>query len=396
MPRKGPDVGIRLRRTKATGNGYYEASKAAGGKRVTKTFPFRPGHELELEDPVARRAAMLWRLDRERDANAGRLGLPPRAHPITVGEAMDEFLVYLEGRRGEWTVYYYRTNFNAWRDLRERPLASVTSEELADKLAEEVAAKKSRRTVQIHRQVLSALFNWARAKQRRYIPANPLHEVNMREILPAKRKRKPPRALRLHELQLFLRAARSRYRLLFRCLAFLGLRRAELYRLRWDWIDWVSGELHIPDVTDEGGKTGADVVSIPQVLLDELEAEHQVRLAAATKAKPLVPFLFSKTGKWRASHREQLERTCTRAKISAVGVGYHCLRHSMATLIYREGGNDAALAAKFLRHSTEGKESTWLYVHSDRELDLLPVIERVVTQVDGDLVAIPMRAGARR
>jgi integrase len=402
MPKKGTHVGIRIR-VDARGNIRYEASFFRDPHRYYESFPSRFGAKPDNE---ALKAAVAWRAMMLTKATQGKLEIPQRVQPkaITFGEACDRFLEFgvtvrqwSRGKEGGSYRFYRGTFDQAWFAFRDRPLKSIRQEEIVEILQSRLAGRfapweghekrreamtdkgkravmekgRSRRSVQAYHQVISTLMDWVVAPPQRWLAKSPCEDIDMRSILPRKKHKKPARALRMHELRSILRHAPPEHDLMFQVLAYLGPRMDELYRMEWGWIRWGAAEI------DFDGKMGHDTVPIPQGLLRELLEEFRRRSAAGDPCR----FLFSPEGK-PLDHRKSLRAACAAAGIAHQGVGYHCFRHTLGTLLYAVSGNNALVPAAMLRHSKESKDTTFLYLHADRNLDVRPYLEELVRQVE--------------
>lgn len=381
MSRKGPEVGIRVRRTKATGHGYYVASKQVGGKRVEKTFAFRPGRELDETDPVARSAAIAWRAARDLDAAAGKLGIPMDATPITIRELVSKFLT---SRAPHWkpgTRDYYRNTLQGnleddsggsplMRRWGDRIAGGMRGPEIQEWLDGELAAGKLPRTINTYRQSLSTLFLWAERME--LVSRNPMAKVQgARE----NKNKPPPRALRLHELQAFLRHA-GEHRLFWLFLALTGLRRSEAFRLRWDWLDLEGGILKVKE-----GKTGYHELPLAQVLVDEFS-----RLTRAAHG-----FVFSDDGEVR-QFRVSMKNSFETAKIDDEGVAYHTFRHTYITMIEQLPGVRYSTVKRLARHAST--EMTLRYLHHQED-DMRRAMKLLEEQVTTAVVAKRSVNGSR-
>jgi integrase len=161
--------------------------------------------------------------------------------------------------------------------------------------------------------------------------------------------RKRHRVLSQLEAEKLLSAARDTYLYLFILIGFcIGLRRGEIFGLRWPDIDWNSGIISVERQISEGGfvdapKTAASTRSIllPRILLEELK-RHQISQSAT---RSLVGSSYSTDGYVFASElglalSPDGMYTLYRSIFARAGVVYlrpHDLRHSAASLLIASG-----------------------------------------------------------
>lgn len=386
MPIKSDSVRIR---TDKRGNIRYEVSHFSQGKRYWQSYPSRyPGKP----DPLAESAAKSWKQAMIQKAIAGKLGLPEDAEKAapTYESARDEFLAMMRPTWSEDTYedFYKRTLRTVWDPkLTGRRLDSITTAEIRAELLERYGAGRKHRSLQVYRQVLSALFNWAMESGREYVKANPAKAAK----LPRAKEAPPKLTYRLHELQAFLRHVPATHQLLFRVLAFTGLRRSELYRMRWDWVDFNRGELHVRE-----GKTGYHVVPLARALLEELRVEHDKRQAEAVADERDISHapIFSPDGK-RVDHRKTMVSAAKAAKTPTDGLGYHTFRYTLCSIIERMPGASWSVVQLVMRHARKSAGVTGIYVSSDRDV-VRTFLDALVTDVDGQTIATPVIFTAAR
>lgn len=379
MPKKGPDAGIRERRD-SQGNIRYEASFYRDPIRYYESFPSRFGAK---PDAQAMQAARNWRAMMQTKAMQGTLGIKVPAGPLVYEDAVKGFLAAIKPHREEGTSegYYRATLDQVWAPVfAGRQLASIRKAEIQAVVNEKVGEGQKRRSIDIYLQVLGAVFKWAMEPQgideKPYLTSSPMGGFR----LPEHKDPAPKRFLRLHELHALLGHIPATHRLMFLALAYLGLRRSELYRMTWEWVDWDAHQLQVMK-----GKKGHGTVPIPAFLIAELRHEYMTRAHTGSG-----PYLFSPDGK-PVDHRKTISAACKAAKIAPRGVGYHAFRHTLGTLLYREATNkDRVIAQRMLRHRKKKSDSTECYLHADIELDVRPALERLVSLVSqaGNVVTL--------
>lgn len=356
MPKRGPDTGIRQRP-----NGKWEASLYHNGTRY-----YAGGFEKKSD-------AKSWRKAREAEAVMGLL--KPQgvveSQEIVFDDAVTAFLAWgapdWQGEEGEGSHRYYSQNLGIWSaKFGDRILSSITGPEIQAIIREKVSEEKSRRTVQIYIQVLGRLFRWAKMSDRRYVDVNPIETVEIR--LPKRGASKKKRHLTIPELKEFLQACEPDIRLLMRFAAFTGLRLKEISRAQWDWVNFEDKTL-----TVKIGKTGEEWIPLADSLVRDLRQEFWDRGRKAG-------YIFTTAGE-DAYQRKAINRARKSANLK-VSVGYHMLRHTLATHLYLLSGKNAVLAGRMLRHAKSGMSMTFAYLHQDGE-DVRPVLNQYVTEVEG-------------
>jgi hypothetical protein len=186
----------RLRRI---GLAWVEPDGAGGWRRRKGRAP--DDHFDEKQATV--RMAELIREDAERAAAEADEERARRERPPTFHEVMGEWLEWLEQVRGarQSTLRGYRSMLaepgtsrrrgkGATRGLilaefGDRPIAQITTTDISKFLRSLDAVFTSPCTVNTHRQVLSAIFNYARREDTYRLPVNPVSPTDKRRELPA-------------------------------------------------------------------------------------------------------------------------------------------------------------------------------------------------------------------
>jgi integrase len=130
--------------------------------------------------------------------------------------------------------------------FRGRSLDAIQPEDVLDLIATLQGKQLAPKTIRNVIATLSALFNFARAPQRRWASANPCEGLE----LPAVPQSTEIRFLSLDEVDALVENARPGiYRALDRALfltaAMTGLRKGELLALRWRDVDWPAGRIRV-------------------------------------------------------------------------------------------------------------------------------------------------------
>jgi site-specific recombinase XerD len=184
------------------------------------------------------------------------------------------------------------------------------------------------------------LFNYA--VRMRYLERSPVTGVERGRVEPCER-----RVLRPHELRALLEAADGEDRALLAVLIFAGLRRAETYRVQWDWIDFEAETLHVKKAKRAPGKIPlAPYLKRALMTLGTgltgpvFVGRHRTNAAQAAATGP----------KAVTDMRRALARTFAAAGMDPTGIGFHTFRHSFISLIERLPGVSYSVVRALARH----------------------------------------------
>jgi len=252
----------------------------------------------------------------------------------------------------------------------DRPAEKITMREISTFLRELDATGVSPRTVNKHRQMLSAVFNYARRADTYELPANPVEGTT-------KRREPPPAVLDFYEPeeveQLAQAAADGRHRgpqpqglggdeivwraredaqdaELFRLAAYTGLRLGELIALRWEDIDLDARRMIVHRAVSAGVEGPTKSWQARFLPLADPAAEALTRLRARGDYTERDDYIFcSRLGR-------RLDPSAVRRRFKgardAAGLRplrFHALRHAAGSLVARHA--DARFVQDFLGHS---------------------------------------------
>ena len=308
MARNGS--GIR-KKVSAKGTVSFQANVLLDGKRRWSNHP------TEAE-------AKAWRAEQIARHHGGVLDLEAGSS-IPFAELVDRFV------RSEEVIwepatkaYYQNTTAVLNKVFGDRLAGSIRGPEIQMWLRAQLVEKRPR-TVNVYRQVLSRIYSWAVRME--ILEASPMVHVQG-----AREKRKaPPRILKLHELHAILEAA-GEHRLYFLTMMLTGLRKGEMERLDWTWIDLDDRWLEVLE-----GKTGYGKIPLSSSLAREL---------AEISPESRVGRVFAKR-----SYRHVLAQVLKRAGLDPRGIGLHTFRRTYATMIERIPGTTHSAVKAALRHS---------------------------------------------
>jgi integrase len=274
-------------------------------------------------------------------------------------------------------------------DIGRLSVPAVSSGEI-EQLLHEKGRSLAPETVNHLRGYLSRAFNCAR-RTGLYRGANPIVDVQKRRV-----PRRAPDYLRAEEVAPVLAALPDRWRPLFTCAIFTGLRKGELAGLRKGDVDLDARLLTVQRSwerdTTKGGH--ADVIPLAAELLPSLRAaidaspsalvfprpggammargtQLEIILRRALKAAGIVTGYLHKCRRSGCGHVEPATdaaiRLCPKdgrqlwVAAQARPIRFHDLRHTTASLLMMRGANPAAVQ-RILRHS-DPKITTEVYGH---------------------------------
>ena len=345
------------------GTKRYDAYWRVGAKVKCKTFSKRKTADRYLTDTVKRVHDGTW----------------VEVQPTLLGAVFDRWLTHsVEVRLKEGTLKpstasayrsvldeHLRPAFGAYRSDR---LTLGAVEEWRRSLAERIAAGTlaPKTTVNL-RNLLHTILAWARHPERRYLAHDPMAGLE-RLRLPRAKKRPHFEPQQVAEL-LRLAARTPPDDTIIRVALYSGVRRGELFGLRWSDIDAGNGRdggrLHVRRSLSLGALTtpkteGSNrAVDVPQRLLDDL-AIYRLQypeigegfVFRQTSGRPMDP---------DAWHRERLVPALTEAGLRLPGTGLHSLRHTYVSLLIAQG-EDPRYVADQVGHATT-RLTTDIYQH---------------------------------
>lgn len=149
------------------------------------------------------------------------------------------------------------------------------------------------------------------------------------------------------------KAYKERHRAILSLFVGLGLRAAEVARLRVSDVDWDAATLRID------GKTGYAVLPLDK------STHRQLRRYVTHERKSSGPALFVHQGQPLTAHSlsRLINRLGKRAGITRP-IGPHLLRHTFATL-YLKAGGDTFTLQRLLRHATAAMTTRYLHYQTD-------------------------------
>lgn len=274
----------------------------------------------------------------------------------------------------------------------DTPIAEVDVRDVDRFLRELDHAGLSARNVNKHRQVLSAIFNYARRPTTYALATNPVEGTD-------KRREAPPAVLDFYEPEeieaLARAAAAGRHRAaptdlpgdeqaaraaedaqdaaLFRVLAYAGLRLGEVVALRWGDVDFDGRRLVVQRAVSGDQETTTKAHRVRHVGLATPAAQALAQLSARGDFTRRDDYVFcNRLGRRldRSAIRRRFKRAAHAAGLRALKL--HALRHGAGSLLAREA--DAVAVQAFLGHSK--LTTTERYMHAKARPEDLARLDR--------------------
>ncbi len=314
-----------LTRANKAGDPRYTARVRLNGRQATKTF-------------ASKKSAQTWARKIEGDIEQGRFGSPGKRRPSSVGKVIETFIEdhisrYEDARTMKARLQWWKT------EIGSIPIRELSNADIAtgrDKLAKRqnrAGNPVTGSTINRYIAALSTVLQWA-VQDERLIEVNPARQTRRPKVVMTDPQfiedRKDIDALRIA-------AAKDRdpmaLPLILTVLA-TGMRRGELYRLRWPDVNLREGLLHIPKTKNGKPRT----LRLAGATLKGLEAWSKVRRLADDRVFP--PYDDGGDGRTRIDAIwRRLRKTTPRTDVK-----FHGLRHTAGTWLSQEGFHPSDIA----------------------------------------------------
>jgi integrase len=336
--RRGYGSGSLTTKSDASGAESWYGLWYSGGRRVKRKLGRKraPGSHDGLTRPQAE--ARLREL-------MGQTTVSARGERLNIAEVARRYVLAAERKRRKPS-----TIENVESEVRvhlapffgDRSLDRITSEDVADLIANLEAQGLAPKTIHNIVGTCSALFNFAKAPRRRWATTNPCVGAE----LPAIPEATEIRFLTLDEVDLLIAHARGGVfqtldRALYLTAAMSGLRLGELVALRWRDIDWTAARIRVRQNYVRGKygspKSRRSTRSVP--MADEIGGElDRLFKASAYTAEDDLVFAHPVHGKplTKANVTRRVHKALADAGLDETHV-FHDLRHTFGTRMAAAG-----------------------------------------------------------
>jgi len=212
-------------------------------------------------------------------------------------------------------------------------------------------------TVAKYQQLLGQLFNYA--TRMGYIDRSPMSGVERAMVVNS-----PKRVLKPHELRAFLESCEGEAAAFFTVMALTGLRRAEMFRLSWDWCDFEEEWLYIK----EAKRGSNDMPMSPRVktALLSLGPKRSGRVFPGHR-RGESPSTTANPFKELTDKRRAMRTALKRSGVDPQGVTFHTFRRTFATLLDLTPGISYGVVRALTRHGASKNDITARYLHPSRD-----------------------------
>jgi integrase len=268
----------------------------------------------------------------------------------TIDEAWQRYLGWAKDAKSSWKDDEMRWKCHVESHIAGKKMDAITALDV-QKIIDNMKAKKDYAPATIKHVIvlIKRVYNWA-MKMDFYEGANPASKIELpklnNEVTECLSKQEIKRLLKILDHWINMRAA-----LLIKFALYTGLRRGELFNLKWENVDCKNGWIYLSNT--KGGKDSYLPISD--------EALKVLNEAINHLPYPDCPFVFpNRRGGKRTTISKIWTRIKKRAKISN-GFRFHGLRHTFASYLASSGKVSQYTLQKLLTHKTP--QMTQRYAH---------------------------------
>jgi len=288
----------------------------------------------------------------ERAEHRKRLTQEPKSNDSPPSWDFDSLMIdYLQEARRKFqpkTWKYKQFVYQCFRDhAGNLPLSQITDHLVGKYLL----TRPSNYNYNFHRKDLSALFRWA--VDRDMMAVNPCAKIARLAADPGELIHITP-----EEWARFLMAAGPERPFFLAVFYTLG-RVGEIYRLKWEDLDWEREEIRLWTRKRKGGQMEEDWLPLAPELREHLQALYRRR------EHPEYVFINPRTGQPFNQRRRLLRGICRQAGVRPFG--YHAIRHMGADRLMH-AGEDLRTISRYLRHKSLSTTEQYLRRRPDESL----------------------------
>jgi integrase len=306
-------------------------------RKAKRVYESLPKSEYSLEDAVAYEQSLRNKLAKFRPADKVRVAslVPPYLEWVRLHQSP---VTYRDKKRRLYTsiIPFFGNMF--WDTIDARTIGAFKEKRKGE--IKEKGSKGGNREINLELLCLTAMASWAR-RQGYVVEEIRAEKLPYRADLPI--------ILTKEEMKQFVEAFSPFYRALFLCLYHAGMRRAEVFNLTWDRVDFEGSDIV---TTGKGDKTR--IIPMTPTL--------QQALQELPRTGPLV-FPSPRTGNALTDVRRAIAGAKKRAGIEK-RITPHVLRHSFATHTL-EGSGDLEAVGELLGHAD--LKTTRIYTHLSKK-----------------------------
>jgi len=347
-------------------DGKYQASVQLSGKRYWQSF------DKEAD-------AWNWLSTLKSDHVRGVLKVEEKKKDIRFDDLCRLYRIHKAPRWRPGMASYFDGHLKTTLlpAFRERFISTMTAQEIQSWLDSKLTSVAGS-TVNKYLQVLKAVFG--HALRLGYIDRSPMAAVER-----AKAEPKRTRPLRLFELQSFLRACTPEDKPFFTILFFCGLRRGEIFRMAWDWVDMERGILHVK-VAKRGSSEIPMAEPVREAFLELGPRKEGIVFPGSGRTKE--EKARQDDSKPLTDKKRTLKSTLKRAGLDPNAFTFHSFRHSFISLI-EETGAPYSVVKTLARHGATSGDITFRYLHPTDE-QLRHALAMLTEKVLGPARVVPM------
>lgn len=344
-------------------DGRWKASKTIEGRRRQKTF-------------ATKKKALAW----ESRQTAEKWLAKEQTPTVCLFEWAKAYLAHSEACDAETTFKEKRAAFRFFFRGQEGlsdVLVTEYSEEHAYAHLSRQYRQRSGNAANKDRKNLSHAWKWGRKSllgfPKKDTELNPFLEVDR---FPEKRKPRyvPPES----DFWAVFDRLEGQDRVMLTAFLHLGARRGEVFRLKWDDVDFNRNQVGVTTIKDEDGSERHEWLPMTEELRAALRWWWEARTHKSS------PFVFTVTGGFNFENQYEgepfakrshfMRKACKRAGVKRFG--FHAIRHLTASILW-ESGYELRVIQRIMRHKSPQTTERYL-----RKLGIDPSVREAVQAVE--------------